>query len=107
MLWLAGCLLPVSLIAMLALAAWPRRSANRRPQLVGRFVAALSGLAFLGAASAGVAVATQGPLEVTGGEWSDPIPVCVGLRLDAVSLLMAGLILMTLPGGSGFRLVMK
>lgn len=87
--WLSPGLLAVPVVSLLALGLIPGRG---KPLAFGRLTMLLSGLACLGSVAGLLRVMAVGPLEATflRGTW--PVPLCLGVYVDAVSVVMMALI---------------
>jgi NAD(P)H-quinone oxidoreductase subunit 5 len=77
---------------LLSLGAIPGRLANRHPRQMGWMTIAGSGLALAACLAGWLQLARTGRIDATWLRVAEPIPLQVGLYLDQVALLMAGLI---------------
>lgn len=87
--WLSPGLLAVPVISLLALGLIPGRGAALA---FGRLTTLLCGLACLGSVAGLVRVIAVGPLDATFVRWTSPVPFCLGIYVDAVSVVMMTLI---------------
>jgi NAD(P)H-quinone oxidoreductase subunit 5 len=87
--WLSPGLLAVPVVSLLALGLIPGRGAALA---FGRLTTLLSGLACLGSVAGLIRVIAVGPLDATFLRWTSPVPFCLGIYVDAVSVVMMGLI---------------
>lgn len=85
-------LLAAPVVSLLAVGLIPSRRANSAAQLCGWLTSILAGLMLLVSGAAAVHVLTVGPIHTTLIRWSSPVPICLGLHIDSVSVVMMTLI---------------
>lgn len=90
--WLLPGLLVAPVISLFALGLIPSRRANAAAPLFGWLTTTVAGLTFLASLAAGVHVITAGPIDYSFAEWTSPIPFCLGIHVDAVTVVMMTLI---------------
>lgn len=90
---LGGCGgLAAMICGLLLLGAIPSRLANRHPRRMGWMTITCSGLALAASLTCALPLARTGVIDATWLHLARPLPLQVGLYLDAVSLLMTGVI---------------
>jgi len=92
MIWLPAGLLAAPLVSLLALGLIPNRRVNGAAQLLGSLTTILAGLALLGSVAAAVHVISVGPIRAAFIRWTSPVPLCLGIHVDAVAVVMMMLI---------------
>lgn len=90
--WLPPGFLAVPTVSLLALGLFPNRIANGAPRVFGGLTTSLAGVALLVSCAASVQLATTGPIDATFVRWHSPVPVCLGVHVDAVAVVMMALI---------------
>ncbi len=91
--WLIPSLLVAPVVALLAAGLVPASGrADRAVALFGWWARTFTGLALLAAIAAGVQVITVGPMDYSFVEWKSPIPFCLGVHIDAITVIMMTLI---------------
>lgn len=81
---------PVGLLLTIGLV--PNRRANAAASLFGWMTILLAGLMLLASVAAAAFVLTVGPIQGAFIRWNTPIPVCLGLHVDAVAVVMMMLV---------------
>lgn len=90
--WLLPHLLAAHVLALIGIGLIPSRRANAAATLLGRLTTIVAGSAFLAALAAGAHVLTVGPMDYSFAEWKSPFPFCLGVHIDAVTVVMLLLI---------------
>jgi len=90
--WLLPGLLVAPVLSLFVLGLIPSRCANQAAPLFGWLTTIVAGLAFLVSLAAGVQLITVGPMDYSFMEWKSPIPLCLGVHVDAVTVVMMTLI---------------
>lgn len=89
---LSAGLLAAPVVSMIALGLIPNRRANGAAQLLGWLTLSLTGLVLLVSLATAVQVMTFGPMDYAFIRWTSPVPICLGVHVDAVTVVMTTLI---------------
>ncbi len=89
---LLPALLITLVVSLFGLGLIPGRRANHAAPLLGWLTTIVSGLAFIVSLAAGVRVITTEPMDYSFVEWNSPVPFCLGVHVDAVTVVMMALI---------------
>jgi len=92
MTWLLPGLLVAPVVSLFCLGLIPSGRANPVAPLFGWLTTLVAGLAFLVSLAAGVHVITTGPMDYSVVELKSPVPFCLGVHVDAVTVVMMTLI---------------
>lgn len=90
--WLPPSLLITPVVLLLSLGLIPSRRANHAPLLLGWLTTMVAGLAFLFSLVAASQVIITGPMNYSFTESKSPVPVCLGVHVDSVAVVMMALI---------------
>ncbi len=90
--WLPPGLLAAPAASLIVLGLIPRGRSNGAVGIFGRLTTLLCGLMFLMSIVAAVQVTTSGPVDYVFFRANLPVPVCLGLHIDAIAVVMMTLI---------------
>ena len=90
--WLPPGLLAAPAVLLIGLGLVPRGRSNDAAGFFGRLATLLCGAMFLMSVPTAVLVTMYGPMDYTFVRWNLPIPVCLGIHVDAVAVIMMSLI---------------
>lgn len=90
--WLIPSLIATPIALLLANGLLSGRSVNKHPLLYGRLTVYLCLGASLSSLVAALHLFKRGPIDATLFEWMWPVPVCLGLHVDALAVVMMALI---------------
>lgn len=90
--WLPPSLLAASVLSLLAVGLIPNRRANGLPHLLGWLTTILVSGSLLVSLVAALQVMTVGPIDTTLIQWTSPVPLCLGVHIDAIAVVMMTLI---------------
>jgi NAD(P)H-quinone oxidoreductase subunit 5 len=90
--WVPPGLLVAPAVSLIVLGLVPRGNANGAARLFGRLVTLLSGLALLMSVAAAVQVTSAGPIDHVFVRWMSPIPISLGVHVDAIAIVMMALV---------------
>ena len=85
-------LLIVPVVSLLALGLIPSRRANEAAQRIGRLTTILVSISLLVSLAASFHVMTVGAIDGTFVRCASPIPICLGVHVDAITVVMMTLI---------------
>lgn len=90
--WLPPGLLAAPVVALIALGLIPSRRANEAAQRIGWLTTILVSVSLLISLAAAVQVMTEGPIDAAFVRWTWPIPISLGIHVDAITVVMMTLI---------------
>lgn len=90
--WLPPGLLAAPVVGLVAHGLIPGRLARGDSRFSAKLTTALAGTALLASCAAALQVAVVGPVDASFVRWHGPIPVCLGVYLDAVAVVMMALV---------------
>ena len=86
--WLPPGLLAAPAVLLIGLGLVPRGRSNDAAGFFGRLATLLCGAMFLMSVPTAVLVTMYGPMDYTFVRWNLPVPICLGIHVDAVAVVM-------------------
>lgn len=90
--WLPAGLLAAPVVSLLAVGLIPSRRANGVALLCGWLTTILASVSLLTSLAAAVPVMAVGPIDAAFLRWTSPVPICLGVHVDAIAVVMMTLI---------------